>query len=713
MTKTYTHRAIYFASALFLSMSIGAISPAHADAARPVTVPKLQKKAPKVVPVIEEVVEVEAEKKPKRTVFVRRRKDPVVAPRAKPSANGDGLEFAEFGGNEEFAAENADNEVSSTVGIDTVSTATVVLDKDQPKDANLSAASASESAADADELALLKAEITALKAQLLSEKKNSAKLTVDLVRPKEKASAFAKTEQEASAKPAVEANDAKTVEAEVKEPEAAQAELVQNNETASEEVSATTDVVADTEVVAETKEVEAAKVEDLNADELKEAEIKDIKIEAAESDVKAPAISELVGDDTTKLVDATKEAVTTPKTAAEIAADAGAKIAAKGASEKAAETTRQITAPEEEVAQSTDAELAGAKLAAPSSPKAETEAKTTAATAAEIKPKAEQSASAEKKDTDAEKIAQEDKTAEPKETKLALAPTNPKSPEEPIVAPDLDAANATLAEGAEVAEIDPALLFPRPRENPFPRVVPKVAKGPLYIKLPPVNDTYNMYVLGDSLGSGLWQGLHQNFRGGVAPSVKVVKKAKANTGIVRSDRFDWMENIEKISNGGGFQIAVMMFGANDAQTIRAKGKRHHFGTPAWEQIYRQRIDRMVRALKRKKVAIYWVGLPNVRIPSLRKNYDHFNAIFKEKADEHGFHFIETWDVTNDASGKWQSSGKTVRGKKAVLRAKDGTHFTSSGYRVLAQFPEKIMRPDINQARANRLAKGLRIKGTDG
>jgi len=43
MTKTYTHNAIYFAAAMFLSVSIGAISPVYADTALPVTVPKLKK----------------------------------------------------------------------------------------------------------------------------------------------------------------------------------------------------------------------------------------------------------------------------------------------------------------------------------------------------------------------------------------------------------------------------------------------------------------------------------------------------------------------------------------------------------------------------------------------------------------------------------------------------------------------------------------------
>ena len=59
MTKNYTHSAIYFAFAVFLGVSFGTISSAHAqniDAATPATVPKFKKKTPK--PVVEEVLEV-------------------------------------------------------------------------------------------------------------------------------------------------------------------------------------------------------------------------------------------------------------------------------------------------------------------------------------------------------------------------------------------------------------------------------------------------------------------------------------------------------------------------------------------------------------------------------------------------------------------------------------------------------------------------------
>ena len=646
MTKNYTHNAIYFVFTMFLGMTIEAISPAHAqniDAASPVTIPKFEQKVSQ--PVVEEVGEAEAEAKQKKTVFVRHRKDPIVLPRVKPFANGneDVLQLAQLGPHQELPDANVDNEASSTVDIDDLATSSVVLDQDQPQDGNISAAAGSESAENADETALLKAEIESLKAQLLSEKKKAAKLTVDLVRAKEKASERA----EAKVAPKAEVAASEVTDA-------AKVDPTENKDVAVEktaEVKTTDDVAADTKVVSDAKVEGPAKVQ-----ELKVAKPKETKDPVGET----PTVSDVVENDTAKLTDVTEEAVTTPTTA---------------------EATDPVANVEENAVQAQASDAEPASVTQTSKPEAET-AKETQAEAKE-------------------------------ETKVALAPANSTTREAPEEAANPDAANATLEEGEEVAEIDPALLLPFPRENPFPRVVPKVAKGPLYIKLPPVNDTYNIHVMGDSLGSGLWQGLHQNFRGEVAPSIKIVKKAKANTGIVRSDRFDWMENIEKTANGGGFQIAVLMFGANDAQTIRLNGKRHHFKTPAWEQIYRQRIDRMILALKRKKIAVYWVGLPNVRIPSLRENYTHFNAIFKEKADEHGIHFIETWDVTNDEGGEWQSFGKTVRGKKAVLRAKDGTHFTSAGYRVLAQFPEDVLRPDINQARANRLAKGLRYKGTDG
>jgi len=222
-------------------------------------------------------------------------------------------------------------------------------------------------------------------------------------------------------------------------------------------------------------------------------------------------------------------------------------------------------------------------------------------------------------------------------------------------------------------------------------------KGDVYIKKPAVNAAYDVAVIGDSLGSGLWQGLYQNFQNSEKQEVNFVRLAKTNTGIVRDDRYDWPREVEALVKEQDFQIAVMMFGANDAQSIRAGGKRYHFKTPGWEQRYRERIDRMINALMKRDIAVYWVGLPNVEKPELREDYLHVNAIFKERASEHGVRFIDTWDVTNDEKGDYQAIGESVDGRRTILRAKDGTHFTPEGYRNLARYAEERMRQDMAQA----------------
>lgn len=213
-------------------------------------------------------------------------------------------------------------------------------------------------------------------------------------------------------------------------------------------------------------------------------------------------------------------------------------------------------------------------------------------------------------------------------------------------------------------------------------------------KKPVVDAPYNVVVIGDSLAVGLWQGLHKNLQNTQKPAFNVVREAKVNTGLVRSDRFDWPRHVEKLAKRSDFQAAVIMFGGNDAQSIRTTGKRYHYKTPGWEEHYRQRIDRVITAFKKKDVVLYWVGLPNIKKSERREDYLHVNAIFKERAEANGVRFIDTWDVTNDENGHFRPHGKTIDGKKALLRAKDGIHFTPEGYRILARYPQKALLEDM-------------------
>lgn len=217
-----------------------------------------------------------------------------------------------------------------------------------------------------------------------------------------------------------------------------------------------------------------------------------------------------------------------------------------------------------------------------------------------------------------------------------------------------------------------------------------------YIERPHDDGTFRIYVMGDSLGAGAWQGLFQNFKKAKYPAFDVVQKAKVNTGIVRSDRLNWPKQVEKLANARDFQIAVMLFGGNDMQTIRTKGKAHHYKTDGWVEQYGARLDTMITELKDRGVAVYWMGLPIVKKKRLQEDYTYLNEIFKQKAEEHGIRYVDTWGVTADDSGRYSQQGLDLNGKKTRLRARDGVHFTPSGYRVLARYVEDAIKADLEE-----------------
>lgn len=205
---------------------------------------------------------------------------------------------------------------------------------------------------------------------------------------------------------------------------------------------------------------------------------------------------------------------------------------------------------------------------------------------------------------------------------------------------------------------------------------------------------YHIAVIGDSLASGLYDGLRRNLRDREEAVFHVIGETKVNTGLVRSDRYDWPHQVEKLAQSSDFQVAFLMLGGNDAQSFRMKGRRHHYKTEGWEELYRDRIDRIIKALKKKGIAVYWVGLPNIKNAKRREQFLHVNAIFKERAEKLEVGFIDTWDVTNDEKGRFRPYGKALSGKKALLRSRDGTHFTFAGNRVLARYAEKALQEDL-------------------
>jgi hypothetical protein len=220
-----------------------------------------------------------------------------------------------------------------------------------------------------------------------------------------------------------------------------------------------------------------------------------------------------------------------------------------------------------------------------------------------------------------------------------------------------------------------------------------------YISPFPDGDRHRMVVLGGSLGDGLWSGLYRAFE--PDPTVEVIKRSKASTGLVRPDRYDWNAALDEILKDETYQIAVVMFGTNDAQSIRKDKKVLKPGTDAWREAYGERVEAFIKKLRAANVAVYWVGLPVMRAPHATGNAEFMNEIFREKAFINGAKFVETWSAFTDQSGRYSAYGPDMQGQVRRLRANDGVHFTMRGYLKLAHFVEKELRRDLSLAKLER------------
>jgi uncharacterized protein len=220
-----------------------------------------------------------------------------------------------------------------------------------------------------------------------------------------------------------------------------------------------------------------------------------------------------------------------------------------------------------------------------------------------------------------------------------------------------------------------------------------------YINPFPNGDRYRVVVLGDSLGEGLWSGLYRAFE--EDKTLEFIQHAKPNSGFARTDTYDWNEQLAKLLKEDTYQIAVVMFGASDAQGVRSGKEWLKVGSEGWREIYGQRVEAFIKQLRAANVAVYWVGLPIMRSATQNEDAEKLNDVYREKAFINGARYVETWTGFSDESGRYSPYGPDMTGQVKRLRADDGVHFTARGYLKLAHFVEKDLRSDLNLAKIER------------
>lgn len=220
-----------------------------------------------------------------------------------------------------------------------------------------------------------------------------------------------------------------------------------------------------------------------------------------------------------------------------------------------------------------------------------------------------------------------------------------------------------------------------------------------YVNPFPETDRYMLHVLGDYLGAGLATGLEQAFdKDG---TIKIINSTKGSAGLARPDRTDWGADIAELTKAQPIHIAVVMMGVNDIRNIRVGETIVRWGTDEWRTAYAAEIDKLLKALKDRNVAVYWVGMPVMAAPKTSEAMAQINDILRERSYVNGTKYIDTWSGFTDQLGAFAAYGPDLSGQNKRLREPDGVSFTASGNRKLANYVEVIVRRDLAAARGER------------
>lgn len=224
--------------------------------------------------------------------------------------------------------------------------------------------------------------------------------------------------------------------------------------------------------------------------------------------------------------------------------------------------------------------------------------------------------------------------------------------------------------------------------------------GGSYVTPFPENDVYKVEVIGQWLAEGLLNGLSEAMS--TDTRVQINKKRRGLEGLMQNDFETSMIEFDEELRAETVHVAVVMMGENDRIALKNEtGKRVPVGSEPWKEMYGRRVDRFMKLLKKRKIAVYWVGLPNLRSAEANEQAQSINDILRERAYINGVKYIDAFAGFIDEQGGYNAHGPDLTGKVRLLRQPDGIYFTQAGNQKLANFVERELKRDLTQAKADR------------
>jgi hypothetical protein len=219
----------------------------------------------------------------------------------------------------------------------------------------------------------------------------------------------------------------------------------------------------------------------------------------------------------------------------------------------------------------------------------------------------------------------------------------------------------------------PPAVVKKPKKAALPvPAKPTVAKSPTATRLA---------VFGDSLATDVAAALDRFYQDD--PNIVIINQAVGSSGFVRPDFFDWDKTAVDQVTQNTFDMAVMIVGINDRQTIKTDEGSMKALTPEWATLYQSRVAQFVQTIHSANKPLIWVGLPPMMDSGFSTAIGQISATQRLAAFSGGAEFIDIYDRFVDENGDYSSFGPDLNGNRVRMRKSDGIHFSAAGADKLA------------------------------
>jgi lysophospholipase L1-like esterase len=231
---------------------------------------------------------------------------------------------------------------------------------------------------------------------------------------------------------------------------------------------------------------------------------------------------------------------------------------------------------------------------------------------------------------------------------------------------------------------------------PDDKPVPAAAVRPV-LRQPTAAEPLRVYVGGDSVvrdaGESFLRFAAED------PRLSASLHYEIATGLSRPDFFDWPAALAADATSLKPEVALIMFGGNDAQGIVGPDGTVHgqVDTRGWRAEYGRRVGGVMDELRADDRLVVWIAQPPMRDADFDHRIDVINEVVAaQAADRPWVTLVDTAAVLGGPDGEYVDR---LPGHDDDLRQGDGIHLSRAGADLLARHLLDLIHEEISAAPA--------------